>query len=159
MTRNWRHSSSACEGTPAGTDLPVARLAWRPSRWLVVAQPVLGLLGAVSLAGSAAPAPWAWAGGCAAVAWGLASARRLAGRPSAVLAWPVDGRPTLDGVPLRDARLIWRGPLVFLRWRGPDGRWCHLSWWPDTLPAGARRSLRIAASAPGSPARARSMAG
>src|SRR3546814_14715060 len=54
---------------------------------------------------------------------------------------------SLDGQTLAAATLRWRGPLAFLRWRDAGGQGGWLVWWPDTLPAAARRVLRIAASA------------
>jgi toxin CptA len=53
---------------------------------------------------------------------------------------------TLDGQPIDNVRLQWRGPLAFLFWRDRQGRPQRLSWWPDTLPAASRRELRLAAS-------------
>jgi toxin CptA len=135
-------------------------LGWRPSRWLVAAQALLGALGAVSVLISAVPGPWAWAGASAALGLGLVSARRYSRRRPRLLAWPADGTlPVLDGQALADARLHWRGPLAFLCWRDTGGRRQHLSWWPDTLPPAQRRELRLAAGAAPAAARARSVAG
>ena len=53
------------------------------------------------------------------------------------------GRALLDGVPLADAALAWRGPLAFLRWRDAAGRRGRLAWWPDTLPPAERRVLKL----------------
>lgn len=137
-----------------------ARLEWRPSRWLVAAQALLGALGALSLLISALPAPLAQAMAAVACGWGLASAWRLARQGSRVLHWPADDSgPALDGELLAGARLHWRGPLVFLRWHDPAGRMRHLSWWPDTLPPASRRELRLVAGERRHPARSRSMAG
>lgn len=135
-------------------------LQWRPSRWLVAAQAVLGALGAVSSLASALPAPAGRATAVLALGWGLASAWRLARREPKRLHWPADGaRPALDGEPLAEARLHWRGPMAFLHWRDGRGRRRHLSWWPDTLPPAARRELRLVAEPGRHPAARRSVAG
>jgi plasmid maintenance system antidote protein VapI len=53
----------------------------------------------------------------------------------------------LDGVPVEQVEVQWRGPLAFVSWKGRDGRRQRLSWWPDTLPPARRRELRLAANA------------
>ena len=122
------------------------RLEWRPSRWLVTAQRVLGLLAAWSLVGSEMPHRVAYPLAMAAIAGGAWQARRLAGRPHRWIVWPAgQGAPQLDGVVLRSVELHWRGPLAFLHWRDATGKAGRLSWWPDTLPAPTRRELRLAA--------------
>jgi toxin CptA len=119
---------------------------------------LLGVLGALSVLASDLPRPLAWPPAAAALAWGLYRARAEAARPACTLVWPSASAPALDGTPLRDARLHWRGPLAFLRWRDADGRSRCLGWWPDTLAASARRELRLAAEAAAAAARARSVA-
>lgn len=108
----------------------------------------LGALGACSLlASDLAPVVARPAAGMALV-WGLCLARRETRKPRRQLVWPGgEAAVTLDGQSLRDAEIRWRGTLAFLRWRDGDGRLRHLSWWPDTLTAAARRELRLAASA------------
>ncbi|WP_240906136.1 hypothetical protein [Thermomonas sp. HDW16] len=54
------------------------------------------------------------------------------------------GTATCDGERIDDLQLGWRGPLAFLRWRDGEGRRQRASLWPDRLPAGMRRELRIA---------------
>lgn len=140
--------------------MPALALEWRPSRWLVAAQVVLGVLGAASLLVSAVPVASARVMALAAAGWGLGSAWRLARRQPRVLRWPFDGgAPRLDGDSLPGARLHWRGPLAFLRWRDRAGRMRQLSWWPDTLPPAMRRELRLVDGGRGHTARPRSMAG
>ncbi|MDQ3617279.1 MAG: hypothetical protein M3374_00895, partial [Pseudomonadota bacterium] len=52
----------------------------------------------------------------------------------------------------------WRGPLAFARWRDSQGARQWLVWWPDTLPAGPRRELRLAVSTGASSRHVTSMA-
>jgi toxin CptA len=120
----------------------------------------LGVLAALSLTASALPPAMARPAAALAMALAAWSAWREARRPARTLVWPAAGQPpTLDGQALREARLHWRGPLAFLRWRDAAGRRQHLAWWPDTLPPKARRELRLAAGhAAATPGRA-SMAG
>jgi toxin CptA len=153
----WSSGSAHCRSR---TEAAGAGLQWRPSRWLVAAQCVLGALGAVSLLASALPPPAGRALAVLACGWGMASAWRLARQEARLLHWPADGaRPTLDGEPMAEARLHWRGPLAFLRWRDRGGCVRHLSWWPDTLPPGARRELRLVSGERRRPAGRRSVAG
>ncbi|MCI4566486.1 hypothetical protein [Lysobacter sp. CFH 32150] len=114
--------------------------------------------GAISVLASGMPRVFAWPLALLVTGYGVFLARSAARRPSRQLVWPQDGPITLDGDALADVDLQWRGPLAFLCWRGADNRSRRLSWWPDTLPAGPRRELRLAAMQR-SPARpARSMA-
>ena len=64
----------------------------------------------------------------------------------------------VDGEPMHEAHLQWRGPLAFLAWRDAAGRHGHLAWWPDTLDTGARRELRLAAEGLAVSARGAAMA-
>lgn len=91
-----------------------------------------------------------------AIAYGLWLARNELCRPvRCLIIAPNDGVSSLDGEPMTDLQLQWRGPLAFLRWRDTSGRWQRLSGWPDTLDAGARRELRLAMAArtPAQPSR------
>jgi toxin CptA len=45
---------------------------------------------------------------------------------------------------LSERQVHFRGPLARISGLGQDGRRRHLAWWPDTLPAAARRRLRLA---------------
>jgi toxin CptA len=123
------------------------RLEWRPSRLLRAQLILLGALAAVSVLASEMPRPFAWPIAVIALGFGAWRARREGRRARMSFWFPGNGRPpTLDGRPLRDARLHWRGPLAFLRWReGAGGRWRQAAWWPDTLPPAQRRELRLAA--------------
>lgn len=134
------------------------RLDWRPSRWLAIALCLLGVLAGLSLLASEMPATAAWPLALLAVGEGIRLARGTMRSPRRILVWPYDGMPTLDGVALNAAELHWRGPLAFLRWRDAGGRVQRLTWWPDVLPAAARRELRLAALESSGAAVAASMA-
>ena len=123
------------------------RLEWRPSRLLQALLILLGVLGAISVLASEMPRPFAWPVAIVALGYGGWRARRE-GRKARLAFWfPGNDRtPTVDGEPMMEARLQWRGPLAFLRWRGrDDGRCRHAAWWPDSLSAAQRRELRLAA--------------
>lgn len=100
---------------------------WRPSRCVVFSQIALGLLGAAGLLLCDLPTRYAVPSAAAALLLGIAGAVRERRRP-----------------PLRidatELDLHWRGPLAFDRRTG-------LSWWPDTLDAAGRRTLRLAVHA------------
>jgi len=121
------------------------RLDWRPSRWLAIALCLLGVLAALSALASELPPVAAWPLALLAVGEGIRLTRGTLRSPRRTLVWPFDGIPTLDGVALGEPKLHWRGPLAFLRWRDAGGRVRRLTWWPDVLPAAARRELRLAA--------------
>jgi toxin CptA len=124
----------------------------------MVALCAIGLLGAIAVISSEMPRVLAWPlamGGAFHAAW---LAHRESRRPRCELVWPMEGDPILDGHVLRRARLDWRGPLAFLRWRDDQGRLRHLAWWPDTLSTQARRELRLAAASRVSTRPAASMA-
>jgi toxin CptA len=123
------------------------RLEWRPSRLLQAALILLGVLAALSVLASEMPRLFAWPVAIAAIGYGTWRARREGHRHTLFFWFPGNGRPpTVDGRPMVDACLHWRGPLAFLRWReAAGGRWRHAAWWPDTLPVAQRRELRLAA--------------
>lgn len=105
---------------------------------------LLAVLAPLSVLASDMPRPLAWPLAGLAAGWGLLAARRERRRPPQVLLLsPVPGQATLDGVPLAEATLAWRGPLAFLRWRDAAGRRGRLAWWPDTLPPAQRRVLKL----------------
>lgn len=123
------------------------RLEWRPSRWVIGALLALGLLAALAVLASGMPRPAAWPLAMSALACAGWRARRESKSPSHGLFLPGNELPaTLDGLPIEQARVQWRGPLAFLLWQDGQGRPQRLSWWPDTLPAASRRELRLAAS-------------
>jgi toxin CptA len=100
---------------------------WRPSRCVVFSQIALGLLGAAGLLLCDLPTRYAVPSAAAALLLGIAGAVRERRRP------PM----RIDATELD---LHWRGPLAFDRRTG-------LSWWPDTLDAAGRRTLRLAVHA------------
>jgi toxin CptA len=122
------------------------RLEWRPSRWVVAALLLLGVFAAFSVLVSAMPRPMAWPLAVSALACGLWRARLEWFLPGHELFFPGNELPVmLDGSPIDNVRLLWRGPLAFLRWQDRQGRTMRLSWWPDSLSAERRRELRLAA--------------
>ena len=122
------------------------RLEWRPSRWVIGALLALGMLAAFSVLVSAMPRWAAWPLSVLVLAYGVWKARQEWRSPGHELFFPGTDLPvTLDGQPIDDAKLQWRGPMAFLLWRDRRGRPMRLSWWPDTLPAARRRELRLAA--------------
>jgi len=136
MTRSHRLSSVSVS----------CRLEWRPSRWVIGALLVLGMLAAFSVLASAMPRWAAWPLSVSALAYGAWQARRQWRLPGHELFFPGnDLAVTLDGQPIDKVQLQWRGPMAFLLWQDRRGRPRRLSWWPDTLPAARRRELRLAA--------------
>ena len=127
---------------------------WRPSRLLGAAHGLLALLAGFSLFLSALPRIACWLGALViAVSAGLAI-RRLACRPAQVLRIAGDGSWVVllcVGRPPRlfsSAQLRIRGPMAILRARHSAGGSFQWNWWPDTLPATARRQLRLASGSP-----------
>jgi toxin CptA len=120
------------------------RIEWRPSRWPGAMLWSLAVLAPLSLLASDLPRAWAWPLALLACAWAIFDARRYRAMPPRQLTIP-DGRraATCDGERIDALQVGWRGPLAFLRWRDAQGRRQRASCWPDTLPAGMRRELRI----------------
>ncbi|WP_144898196.1 hypothetical protein [Luteimonas cucumeris] len=124
------------------------RLEWRPSRWLVGAILLLGVLAMLSVLVSEMPRAWAWPLALLALGHATRSARNEARKPTQAWCWPGNDRPpTVDGDIANDLVITWRGPWAFVRWRDTRGRIRRQSWWPDTLPPARRRELRLAAAA------------
>lgn len=144
---HWSTTSAPC------------RLEWHASRLLAGLLLLIGVLAGFSVLASEMPRP---AGvSLALAAW--AHAAWLAWRqwrlPSRWLVLPEgDGVATLDGEAMASVRVVWRGPLAFLRWRDPRGRLQRISAWPDTLDRRGRRELRLAMAARRPAPSARSMA-
>jgi toxin CptA len=109
----------------------------------------MGGLAAVSVWLSALPRGWALALGLGALFAAVGRALREWRLPAAVVAWAGEDEVRLlqGGREHRLAHLNvrWRGPLATLVARDEAGKLRRLSWWPDTLPAPARRRLRLAA--------------
>ncbi|HEY5850715.1 MAG TPA: protein YgfX [Lysobacter sp.] len=134
------------------------RLEWRPSRRLAAALVVLGVLSGLSLIACelvlAVSVPLA----LLAVGEGVRLARGELSRPARWLEIGSEGAATLDGQAITAVHVEWRGPLAFLRFHDADGRLRRLAWWPDTLPATARRELRLAVPVKAAAQKASSMA-
>jgi len=135
-------SSSASSG---------CRIDWRPSRWLALALIALGAMAAASVWLSALPDGVRLPAGMLALLQGLRLSGRERTRPCWTLAWAGGGAPAqlLGGpgrVALSQVRVGFRGPMATLTGTDEQGSLRRLVWWPDTLPAGARRQLRLAAA-------------
>lgn len=119
------------------------RLDWRPSAWLVAGLIALGAGGALSLLLSDFPRPVVWPGAVLALLYAALLSRREAAKP--VMEIELDDESVrVDGEPVEDFRVFWRGPLAFARWRCANGGVQRAVWWPDTLDVAARRELRLA---------------
>lgn len=146
MPNSTRSSNRFAPSRPRAKALG-ARIAWRPSRILVVILVSFALLAPWAVLVSEMPRVAAWPLALAAFVWGLHDARREGRRAAREIVIAAgDAASTIDGQAVRDLAVVWRGPLAFLRWRDEDGRTRRLAFWPDTLPAGQRRELRLAAS-------------
>ena len=121
------------------------RFQWRPSRWLAASLLAIGALGACSVLASGMPPALARSMAPLALGWAAWLAGREARRPPVGVVFLADDEVQVDEVRVEGFALHWRGPLVFARWRDVAGRARRLAWWPDTLPAAARRELRLAA--------------
>lgn len=105
----------------------------------------LAVLAPLSLLASDLPQAVAWPIAAAAMAWAIFDARRYRSMAVRQLTIPAGrGAATCDGERIDSLRVNWRGPLGFLHWRDGHGRWRHVSFWPDTLPAALRRELKLA---------------
>ena len=150
---------------PSSPGSAPCRLEWRPSRWLQAALVLLSALAPLAVMDSHMPRLMAWPLALASLGIGLRQAWVEARRPRRLLVlaaasrsrpasggaardMPVAASPDqLDGRPFRLLAVAWRGPLAFVHGLDGDGRACRLAWWPDTLPPGARRELRLAVAA------------
>jgi len=140
--QNSPASSSASSG---------CRIDWRPSRCLALALIALGAMAATSLWLSALPPPVRLPAAVLALMQGLRLASRERIRPAWALSWAGGNAPArMQGpkgtVELSQVRVFFRGPMATLTGRDGGGGLRRLVWWPDTLPAGARRQLRLAAA-------------
>ena len=136
MTHSHRLSSASVS----------CRIEWRPSRWVIGALLSGGVLAAASALLSGMPRPAAWLLVAAVLCHALWLAYRESQRPVRALVFPGNDLPGMvDGAPIEQVEVQWRGPLAFVSWEARDGRRLRLSWWPDTLPPPRRRELRLAA--------------
>lgn len=123
------------------------RCEWTPSHWLSGAIILLGTLGAIAALNCDLELRQAWPLAMASVAWAGVLLRREQRRPPRNLLIPQAPSPArLDGMPLETLELLERGPMLVLRWRATEGHGVLL-FWPDTLPRGRRRELRLAVRA------------
>ncbi|MDQ3287396.1 MAG: hypothetical protein M3Q42_03900 [Pseudomonadota bacterium] len=118
----------------------------------------MACLAAFSVIASDLPRAAAWPLGLLALAHGLHLAWRERRKPARAVVISAAAIVSIDGVGVEGFAVHWRGPLAFARWRDARGATYRLSWWPDTLPAAARRELRLAAVAPMNAPSAHSMA-
>ena len=136
---------------PSSNSSLQCRIDWQPSRMLAASLAVLGLLAGLSLLLGNAPKLAAIVASMIAVAYGLYLARRELQRQPRVLLWSA-GASELQleyanhSEIWREPRAIFRGSLVTVVGTDDAGHQRQLHWWPDTLPASARRCLRLTAS-------------
>lgn len=139
MPRSTRSSSASASFPPERH-----AIAWRPSRWVIGALLLLSMLAPFAVLASEMPRVAAWPLAAVAAIAGLRAARHEARKLPLCFEIAVgQGRAMLDGTPLAEATLSWRGSLAFLRWRDEGGGHGRLSWWPDTLPPAQRRVLKL----------------
>ena len=144
---HWSSASAPC------------RFEWRPSRWLIAALCLLAVLAAASVLASDLPGRVAWPLTVTILGHGAWLAyRESRSRPHEVLIRDAGTVVEIDGERVDAFRVDWRGVLAFARWRDGGGRLRRRVWWPDTLPADARRELRLAAPVETSPRNPASMA-
>jgi len=126
------------------------RIEWRASRWAVFATAAIGVLAAVAVLQSALPGPVRWLSATALPAFALWRAWHESRRRRWVLHWPgldrsatrvMDGHET--SVIITAVHL--RGPLASISLNDSARRVIHHLWWPDTLDAASRRTLRLMA--------------
>ena len=145
MTQNSTPSSSR-SGSFSRTETPPLRLQWLPSRLLGCLIALIGVcacialwLSELSMSAAALATPVV----LAATLWRILRLRRESPRELVI---DSAGHFHLDGVRIDALALEWRGPIAVLRWKERSRAHC-LIWWPDTLPPGSRRELRLAAPA------------
>ena len=134
---------------PLSSESSICLIDWRPSRWLSVSLIGISLLAAISIWLCALPATVKPPTMLLAAGIGLWLARREARQPAFSIRLSMDesrlelihgGRSRALAAPT----VLVRGPLATVTGRDEAGRLLRIQWWPDTLPAGARRALRLA---------------
>jgi toxin CptA len=135
---------------------PTCRLEWRPSRLRAAGLVAVGALAAWSASLTDLPARAAWALGSTCAGWSAWRAwRDLRAMPGLLVVRSDEGTATwvdpAGEIELADLSVRWRGGLATVCGRDPAGKLRRLAWWPDTLPAPARRALRLGAGSPASP--------
>lgn len=129
--------------TRSSSTSAACRLEWRPSRLALAALLALTAGAVVSVLASGLPRAAAWPAVPLLLTYGMLAFRRERRRRGLQVEASPDG-VRIDGAPVFDAVLRWRGPLAFLAWRDARGRRHHRVWWPGTLPPARRRELRLA---------------
>ena len=128
------------------------RLAWRRSRWLMAALCALGIATCGSLGLSGLPAPACIGLGVAAAGWIAWLLWKEASQQAVELAWIGSegawrAECAGDVQALRHVGTTVRGSLAVLTLADDGGGIRRYVWWPDTLDAGGRRTLRLASMA------------
>lgn len=134
---------------PSSSAYSNCRIDWRPSPGLRIALLILALLAVVSLWLSALPTALAGAGSLAVLDYTLRLLRQEAAREAFRLNWNSSEKTAelnfeRHSQSLQAVRVVQRGPLATLQACDERGRRQRYVWWPDTLPADARRQLRLA---------------
>lgn len=133
-SRNWSNASAPC------------RIERHPSVGQAAVLVLLGLLAGLSVLASAMPALPAVLVAIVAVLYGARLGwRELHAHPTSLIV-SHDGTATVDGEPVSELRIDWRGPAAFLQWRDGARRLLRRVATPDVLDASARRELRLAGS-------------
>lgn len=131
------------------------RLEWRPSRWLLGSVLLLAVLAILSIWLSALPSWACMFGSVSIVAYGAYRLRYELRRAPVQIAWAGGDAPIVvehaverggRSAEFRFVSLTIRAGLVELCVADERGRRSRWVWWPDTLDARGRRSLRLAAS-------------
>lgn len=126
------------------TSVP-CRLEWRPSRQVGATLWFLAILAPFCLLASDLPRGWAWPLAVIAGLIGIRDALRHLRQPIRQLVIPAGrGAPTCNAERIEGLLVHWRGPLAFMLWRDGDGRNRRVVFAADTLPAPARRELKLA---------------
>jgi toxin CptA len=135
---------------PSSNESLTCRIDWRPSRLLMAALGLLTALAMVSAWLSALSAWLAWPAMAACLAHGLRLIGRELARPAGMI--HLTGEAGVAHLNFAGGAESWtqvrvnfRGPLASLTGRDATGRMRRCLWWPDTLPAPARRQLRLVA--------------
>lgn len=135
---------------PSSNESLNCRIDWRPSGSLLLAIAALTGLAVVSVWLSAMPWPVALLCTLTCLSQGLHLLRKESAKPAASIFLSSDSGEALLNFPdgqqsWTQVRILFRGPLASLVGRDGLGQGRRLLWWPDTLPASARRQLRLVA--------------
>jgi hypothetical protein len=117
-------------------------LELQPSRALPAALMLIGVLGAAGTFLSDLSLPLAALISPVFLAWGALLAGRALRADVVRIAFRADGSVTVDGIRVHGVQLDWRGPLTVMEWQR-EGRRVRQVAWPDVVPPGLRRELRL----------------